>query len=203
MMTTIRSATILAGWSSLLIASAWAQDAGDRAATKSPATVVQRTYPISAAGIEGLRLAMREAILPIGQNRKAVATTQIEMTPEVSFDEAPGSCSIAGVTVDVRAVMTLPEWKEYRYGNARERVAWDSYVNALRQHEDLHVTIGEEYAGNMQEVLSALPTKETCDLMRAAVEREKAKVLARHRTAQLDLDARSVRSTTPVDRPIR
>lgn len=169
-----------------------AQDDGDRAATKAIAQVVRQTYEISATGLDGIRQTMREATLPIGLNRKAVATTNVRMTPNVAFDETPEACSIAGVTVDVLATVTLPRWREYAYGNAEEQRAWDNYVGALSAHEDLHVAVGEEYGGNLQEVLEALPARTTCDLLRADIARERGRVLDRHRTAQNALDARSV-----------
>lgn len=179
------------------VAGTVAQEVSDRASTKSIARVVEQTYPISAAGIDGLRLAMQEAVLPIGQNRNAVASTAIEMIPEVTYDEAEGFCGVSGVTVDVRATVTLPEWREYQYGSAEERAAWDRYVGALRAHEDLHVAIGEEFAGNLSEVIAGLPTTTNCDALRVDVARERQRVLDRHNTAQLALDEGVRRGQTP------
>lgn len=169
-----------------------AQDTGDRAATKAPAKVLRQNYEISATGLDGIRQTMREVTLPIGLNRKAVASTNVKMTPNVVFDETPEACSISGVTVDVTATVTLPRWREYAYGNAQEQRAWNNYVAALSRHEDLHVAIGEEYGGNLQAVLEALPTRRTCDELRSDIARERGRVLDRHRTAQNALDARSV-----------
>lgn len=160
------------------------------ASTAVIADVRLGTYPVNASSIEGLNRAMREVLLPIGGARPATASTKVTMTPMVSYAEVEGQCLITSSTVDLDVLVTLPEWRQRRYANETERNAWDGYVSALRQHEELHVQTAEEYAERFQSALRGLPAARDCDVQRVRVGEVETNVLARHRAAQELIDFR-------------
>ena len=166
------------------------EDAVDTVAPVVPviATVVIETYEVRGSTIEGLEQTLRENALVDSDGRQAVALTTFQFMPDVGYGSFGDQCGVSGAKVAVRATMTLPAWREYRFGRAEERVTWDRFIASLRRHEDQHVAIAERHGARFQEAIATLPPQSTCDALREAVATLQAASIARHRQEQLALD---------------
>jgi predicted secreted Zn-dependent protease len=90
------------------------------------------------------------------------ANTQWDLQLSLRYTNEPGSCRIAGVTVEVLAVLTMPGLADGSALSSQMRQRWDAYIDSLRQHELQHIE--NEVAGGraLQSELNALGTMSTC-----------------------------------------
>jgi predicted secreted Zn-dependent protease len=77
------------------------------------------------------------------------------------YADEPGGCRLAGATVEIIAVITLPALESPEALLAWERVRWDNFIANLEGHELEHVANEIEGAGSLQSALLAMPTLET------------------------------------------
>ncbi|HEU5258159.1 MAG TPA: DUF4157 domain-containing protein [Vicinamibacterales bacterium] len=111
---------------------------------------------------------------PLGTTTDASGTTTVKEPPTIIYDEysgatlkdvaamlpkEPGSAAfdivtgtegepISKSTVEVTQVVHLPRWKERDTQCAAVQKAWDDFANALKRHEDGHVSINQSKFAN-------------------------------------------------------
>lgn len=107
-------------------------------------------------------------------------------TPE----EVEAECRIAEGRATLAATITYPDWKRRRDADPRLVARWDAFMEALRVHEQGHVTIGLQGAAAIDDQLDAGPTAATCDEVEASVNAAATDTLKRsdRRTARYDRD---------------
>jgi predicted secreted Zn-dependent protease len=80
------------------------------------------------------------------------------------FDLLPegGGCRVARPRIDLEITMTLPRWRRPRGAAAGLVERWESYLAALRDHEDGHVDVGDQAARAVEAALSDRPARPDC-----------------------------------------
>jgi predicted secreted Zn-dependent protease len=90
------------------------------------------------------------------------ASTKWDFQIGMRYADEPGGCRLAGATVEIIAVITLPALESPEALLAWERVRWDNFIANLEGHELEHVANEIEGARSLQSALLAMPTLETC-----------------------------------------
>jgi predicted secreted Zn-dependent protease len=90
------------------------------------------------------------------------ANTQWDLQLSLRYANEPGSCRIAGATIEVLAVVTMPGLADGSALSSQMRQRWNTYIDSLRAHELQHIE--NEVAGGraLQSQLNALGTMSTC-----------------------------------------
>jgi predicted secreted Zn-dependent protease len=102
-----------------------------------------KTYPVSAQG--GLPAVRRQLdrLGPesddTGERFDGLTTWALHWT--FSYDESRGGCSVRNATIEVEAVVMLPQLQDAEALSAEEFNLWQSYQDKLRAHEEGHVNI--------------------------------------------------------------
>jgi predicted secreted Zn-dependent protease len=86
-----------------------------------------------------------------------------------SFESGRESCSLRNATIEVEAVITLPELKEAGALSAEESLLWQAYLQRLRAHEDGHVNIYRAGAQELSNEILALGPMPDCEELRKAL----------------------------------
>jgi predicted secreted Zn-dependent protease len=126
-----------------------------------------QTYPVSAQG--GLTAVRRQLdrLAPesddSGQRFDGLTTWALRWG--FSYDQSRGGCSLRNATIEVEAVITLPELLDAEVLPAEEFDLWQDYHEKLRAHEDGHVNIYLTAARDLREqVLKTAPMPDCASL---------------------------------------
>lgn len=84
------------------------------------------------------------------------AWTEVVTEYRFPMRRSDDGCRIVGAEIEVRIVVTLPEWTAPRDAPLSLRRKWNRYQAAIRRHEDGHVRRARETAGHLQERLIGL-----------------------------------------------
>jgi Domain of unknown function (DUF4157)/Bacterial protein of unknown function (DUF922) len=124
---------------------------------------------------------------PLGTTTDASGTTTVKEPPTIIYDEysaatlkdvasilpkEPGSATfdivastqdepISKSTVEVTQVVHLPRWKERDTQCAAVQKAWDDFANALKLHEDGHISINQSKFANAHRRYKGQPSGDT------------------------------------------
>jgi predicted secreted Zn-dependent protease len=105
-----------------------------------------------------------------------------------TYNDTTGSCSLRSATIEIEAVITLPELKDLEALPAGQSVMWQGYVQQLRSHEDGHVNnyrAGAQELSNEVLQLGAMPD---CNQLRQALNALGEAKIARIRQADVNYD---------------
>jgi predicted secreted Zn-dependent protease len=83
-----------------------------------------------------------------------------------NFNRSDTSCSLRNATIDLEAVITLPELEENDLSTT-ELELWQGYVQALRTHEDGHVNIYRTGAQELSDDFLAVGEMPDCEQLRS------------------------------------
>ena len=83
-----------------------------------------------------------------------------------NFNRTDTSCSLRNATIDLEAVITLPELEQNDL-TAAETELWQGYVQALRAHEDGHVNIYRVGAQELSNDFLAVGEMPDCEQLRS------------------------------------
>ncbi len=146
---------------------------------------VRETYSISGGSAVELRRQMNTLGPPGPGGRFAGYTTwNIEWLFEYRRDGT--GCAIAGVAVDLKTVIVLPEWRNEAAAPADLRARWRQFMKALTDHEYGHRDHGMAAAREIDRGIAALPAHPNCDALGAAANALGARILRQYNQRDLD-----------------
>ncbi len=118
----------------------------------------------------------------------AQALSEIRYGWSVTYARRAGSCRVEDATIDVRVLITLPEWVGEKRGEPRLKNAWQRYLAKVRRHEERHKTIALETAAAVDREFKKAPQYRTCDALKFYLEKTTERILARERRRQDHFD---------------
>jgi len=153
--------------------------------------VWMRTYAVEAkGGVPGIRAQLdRHGPYSSAAKRRFDALTTWALHWTFRYDRSGGGCALAGATVELEAIVTLPEL------TATETLApdvfnlWQAYRQQLQSHEDGHVNIYRAAARELRDEFLATPAMGSCEELRAALGARGEAKLAAIRAADRAYDA--------------
>ena len=118
------------------------------------------------------------------------ANTQWDLQLGLRYASEPGACRIAGATVEVLAVVTMPTLKDGSGLSSEMRQRWDTYIDSLRAHELQHIENEVVGGRGFQSDLNALGPMESCSRVGDAANTllDKRKQLINQADAGLDAE---------------
>ena len=143
----------------------------------------EESYPVNGSTIEQLRRVLG-VLGPVRHGRRYAAYTDWEVAFRVC---APGGPALAAHTsVSVSAVVRLPCWRPPPSAPRELAARWESYVDALRRHEDGHVAIARAAGEAVAARLLALPAHAPPEVFQRAAAQAVAELRAVERTYDMD-----------------
>ncbi len=130
-----------------------------------------RPYSVSAdGGLDGIRERLDE-IGPKSEvmGRRFDGLTTWGLHWSFTFDSNDTSCRLRNATIEMEAVITLPELAVGAALPADELSLWNDYLLALRAHEDGHVNNYRAGAQELSNEILALGEMPDCDQLRKAL----------------------------------
>jgi predicted secreted Zn-dependent protease len=82
-----------------------------------------------------------------------------------SQSDASGSCAVASSSVVLNVDMTLPQWEHSTDVSEALQNRWETYLAALRVHEDGHVKNAEREAAAIAQMLQTIGPQSDCELL--------------------------------------
>ncbi len=119
---------------------------------------------------------------------KALASTDLQMQPSISYAAFGGGCRVEKARVNVRAKVTLPRHANIRRVKRDVAKAWSSLENYARAHEAVHLAIADSYALRMEDEISRLKPEDDCSSMRQKVSEAFSILFEEHHAEQLQFD---------------
>ena len=83
-----------------------------------------------------------------------------------TFDSSTGACRLRNATVEVEAVITLPELENAAALSSEEAALWEGYALRLRMHEEGHVNIYRAGAQELSNEIITIGEMSSCDELR-------------------------------------
>jgi predicted secreted Zn-dependent protease len=131
-----------------------------------------KTYAVSAQG--GLASVRRQLdrLSPesddTGQRFDGLTTWALHWT--FAYDKSQAGCRVRNATIEVEAVITVPDLEDIDALSAGELALWRDYADRLRSHEDGHVEIYLAAARNLREQVLATGPLPDCRALAALLE---------------------------------
>jgi predicted secreted Zn-dependent protease len=149
-----------------------------------------KPYAVSAeGGLEGIRKEL-DQLGPWSDvaNRRFDGLTTWGLRWGFAYNDTAGSCSLRSATIDIEAIITLPDVEDPEALPAEELVTWQGYVQQLRTHEDGHVNIYRAGAQELSNEVLQLGTMPDCDQLRQTLNALGEAKIARIRQADVNYD---------------
>ncbi|HXK18048.1 MAG TPA: DUF922 domain-containing protein [Polyangiaceae bacterium] len=161
-------------------------EVGDVAVTRSEAS-----YAVRGLSRTELRKAIHDQAAANWSDSEAAGLTLVNMRTKLSCQEYSDGGALRSGAIDLSLVVELPAWQDAGQAPAPLQAAWNSFLTALRAHEEGHVEIAGKYATALHNALQSLPPEDSCPTLltkaQALVDRAGAKMNA----AQADYDAKT------------
>jgi len=133
--------------------------------------VWMRTYAIAPeGGVAGIRSQLdRHGPYSSAAKRRFDALTTWALHWTFRYDRGSGGCALAGATIELEAIVTLPELTSAETLSPEVFNLWQAYRQQLQAHEDGHVNIYRAAARALRDDFQSLPAMATCEELRAAL----------------------------------
>ena len=105
-----------------------------------------------------------------------------------NLQDNQASCRLRSATLEIEAVITLPELIDATALTPSESYAWEAYLTRLRLHEDGHVNIYRAGAQELSNEIVALGEMADCEQLRQALTALGDAKIVRIRQADLSFD---------------
>jgi predicted secreted Zn-dependent protease len=149
-----------------------------------------KPYVVEAAGgLEDIRKEL-DRLGPFSDvaNRRFDGLTTWGLRWGFAYNDTAGSCSLRSATIDIEAVITLPQLKDEEVLAEDQSVMWQGYVQQLRNHEDGHVNIYRAGAQELSNEILELGAMPDCNQLRQALNDLGDAKIARIRQADVNYD---------------
>jgi predicted secreted Zn-dependent protease len=123
-----------------------------------------RTYPVSSeGGLESIRRQL-DRLGPISDDsgKRFDGLTTWALRWSFNYDETGGECRVRNATIEVEAVITLPELQGAELLAPEEFNLWQAYHDKLTAHEDGHVNIYLTAARDLRDQVLKIGAMPTC-----------------------------------------
>ncbi|AQS41605.1 MAG: Hypothetical protein BHV28_09090 [Candidatus Tokpelaia hoelldobleri] len=115
--------------------------------------------------------------------------SRISFDPHIKLEKDRHGCRVKTVSIDVRATISLPYWKQRRHTSDIElAVIWDVLSRDIRQHEESHVIIARSHASQMEQALRTMRSRPTCEALEHDVAKTLDAIFIRHDMQQRNFD---------------
>ncbi|TDH38899.1 DUF922 domain-containing protein [Pseudohoeflea suaedae] len=148
-------------------------------------TQIVNHYDVGGSDIQGLKNSIRLGG-PLGG--KAFGLTNVVIEPQFAYMSDGVTCKTAKVRVNMNIDMTLPQWDEATPIPASMSGQWKTLEDTVREHEQMHVTIAEEFAARIEHVISNASSTEGCETLEAGLTKKVRGLQMAHRFAQKAFD---------------
>ncbi|MAZ82624.1 MAG: hypothetical protein CME90_03320 [Hoeflea sp.] len=148
-------------------------------------TQVIHHYDVRGTDVQGLKNSIRLGG-PLGG--RAFGLTNVVIEPQFAFMSDGVNCKTAKVQVNMDINMTLPQWDEARPVPASVSGQWKTLEDTVRAHEQMHVTIAEEFAARIEHVISTASSTDGCKALQAELTKKVRGLQMAHRFAQRAFD---------------
>lgn len=120
---------------------------------------------------------------------KALASTDLRMLPDIRYERKNRKCIVSSARINVKARVTLPKHRNEEALKQELAKAWTNLQEYARVHEAVHLAIADRYALLMEQAITALAPKPSCNAMRKDVQSEFTRLFKLHHDEQLQFDA--------------
>lgn len=130
-----------------------------------------KPYSVDAqGGLDGIRREL-DVLGPVSEvaGRRFDGLTSWGLNWGFNFDDSGALCRLRNATIEIEAVITLPELSNENVLSAAELDLWSDYLQELRAHEDGHVNIYRAGAQELSNEILALGDMADCEQLRKAL----------------------------------
>lgn len=120
---------------------------------------------------------------------KALASTDLRITPKLYMDYVKGGCAITRSRFSVNARVTLPRHSDENSLKKELAQAWGNLEEYARIHEAVHLAIADRYALRMEQAVAALPPAADCSKAKENAKAAFSALFEQHHQEQLAFDA--------------
>lgn len=164
-----------------------------------PAPEVSRheaAYEVSGASADALRQSMLAHARANWPDPDGAGMTQVHIDATFRCQEFADGGALREAKVKVLLTVHLPNWGGRDQAPPTLRAAWDSFLTALRSHEEGHVALANKNVAALRDTLKSMKPEANCpDLMEHAAEVINAADAAMLKE-QLDYDTRTNHGAT-------
>ena len=127
---------------------------------------------------------------PLGEDGMRVdGHTDWHVAWTYQYAPAPGSCKFTELGITLTATIILPRWTAGDETSSALVKKWQSYIAALRVHEDGHYSHGIRAAEEIKSLGQSLGTSDDCSTMAKRFDDQAASILEKYRVADVAYDA--------------
>jgi predicted secreted Zn-dependent protease len=146
-------------------------------------------YDIVGDSAKELRRQM-DANGPLGEDGKRMdGYTAWHVAWTYQYVPTADSCKFTELGITLAATITLPRWTAGNDTSSALVKKWQSYIAALRVHEDGHYSHGRKAAEEIKSLGQSLRTSDDCSTMAKLFDDQAASILERYRVADVAYDA--------------
>jgi predicted secreted Zn-dependent protease len=106
-----------------------------------------------------------------GEGKRGSGLTSVVWGYEWQGGPQEGDCTIRSMTIKAEMVVTLPRHVRAEQLPADIRDNWDNYAKGVAVHEQTHVDIYEDGAGELQKSMAKIGSQKSCDLLESEIKR--------------------------------
>ena len=114
--------------------------------------------------------------------------TKMKFTAAVTYESTESRCRIKSARIKVDTKIILPRWKYRKQATRSLGVIWDTLSRDIKRHEERHAEIARQYARKVDAALQKLPSRTTCEQLRADVDKTSERILKAHYADQARFD---------------
>ena len=145
-------------------------------------------YQIGGTTLEQIDKEIKDKGPRLNGTMHAVAISNINMVPDVSFSPTAGGCAIRRARIKVRANVILPRWKNRRSASKKLGQTWDNLDRYTRLHEATHVAIADKHARKLEQQLETISIRNTCEAAGKLAKKTIDKAMKAHEREQTEFD---------------
>jgi predicted secreted Zn-dependent protease len=127
---------------------------------------------------------------PLGEGGKRVdGHTDWHVAWSYQYAPAADGCKFTELGITVTATITLPRWAAGDNASNALVKKWQSYIAALRLHEDGHYSHGVRAAEEIKSLGQTLRTSDACSTFAKRFDEQAASILEKYKVADAAYDA--------------
>lgn len=154
-----------------------------------PVDVHYRFYSIGGTTADELRSQLaQQSPVNDAEGRSFDALTSWNVYWNFRYARRGKTCSARSINTKLDVVFTLPRWKAPRYVSSGLWSEWNSYMTALKLHEEGHKKNGVDAADSVLQALHQLPAYPTCHQLEKAAKEAAERVIAAYNRRDVEYD---------------
>lgn len=158
-------------------------------ATSSKTLVTLDYYQVGGTTLEQIDKEIKDKGPRLNGSVHAVAISNIQMIPDVSFISTGDGCAVRRARIKVKANVILPRWKNRQTADDKLGQTWDNLDRYTRLHEATHVAIADKHARRLEQELETIRIRRSCEAAGKLAKKTIDKAMKAHEHEQLDFDS--------------